>query len=151
MCKARLQKVVGDDQVSIKILGDTSAGPASPMRPDLLGAINQATEKIWPGVPVVPIMVMGATDGKYLRIAGIPTYGVQGFFFDRNDIRFHGRDERTERPIVLRRPSLPLRPGETPNQTVAGPVIQPCHSHCWLCSQAQTQAIRCGGIGTAVA
>ncbi len=92
--QSTLQKVVGDDQVSIKILGDTSAGPASPMRPDLLGAINQATEKIWPGVPVVPIMVMGATDGKYLRIAGIPTYGVQGFFFDRNDIRFHGRDER---------------------------------------------------------
>jgi acetylornithine deacetylase/succinyl-diaminopimelate desuccinylase-like protein len=92
--QSTLQKAVGDDQVSIKILGDTSAGPASPMRPDLLGAINQATEKIWPGVPVVPIMVMGATDGKYLRIAGIPTYGVQGFFFDRNDIRFHGRDER---------------------------------------------------------
>jgi acetylornithine deacetylase/succinyl-diaminopimelate desuccinylase-like protein len=92
--QSTLQKVVGDDQVSIKILSDTSAGPASPMRPDLLGAINQATEKIWPGVPTVPIMVMGATDGKYLRIAGIPTYGVQGFFFDRNDIRFHGRDER---------------------------------------------------------
>jgi acetylornithine deacetylase/succinyl-diaminopimelate desuccinylase-like protein len=92
--QSTLQKVVGDDQVSIKILGDTSAGPASPMRPDLLGAINQATEAIWPGVPTVPIMVMGATDGKYLRIAGIPTYGVQGFFFDRNDIRFHGRDER---------------------------------------------------------
>src|ERR1700722_16880325 len=80
--QSTLQKVVGDDQVSIKILGDTSAGPASPMRPDLLGAINQATEAIWPGVPTVPIMVMGATDGKYLRIAGIPTYGVQGFFFD---------------------------------------------------------------------
>jgi acetylornithine deacetylase/succinyl-diaminopimelate desuccinylase-like protein len=39
-------------------------------------------------------MVMGATDGRYLRAAGIPTYGIQGFFFDRNDIRFHGRDER---------------------------------------------------------
>jgi acetylornithine deacetylase/succinyl-diaminopimelate desuccinylase-like protein len=39
-------------------------------------------------------MVVGATDGRYLRAAGIPTYGVQGFFFDRDDIRFHGRDER---------------------------------------------------------
>jgi len=48
----------------------------------------------WPGVPVVPMMVMGATDGMYLREAGIPCYGIQGFFFDRNDIRFHGRDER---------------------------------------------------------
>jgi len=92
--QSTLQKVAGDDQVSIKILGDASAGPASPMRPDLLGAINRTTEKIWPGVPTVPMMVMGATDGKYLRIAGIPTYGVQGIFFDRNDIRFHGRDER---------------------------------------------------------
>jgi acetylornithine deacetylase/succinyl-diaminopimelate desuccinylase-like protein len=92
--QSTLQKVVADDQVSIKILGDASAGPASPMRPDLLGAINRATEKIWPGVPTVPMMVMGATDGKYLRIVGIPTYGVQGIFFDRNDIRFHGRDER---------------------------------------------------------
>jgi acetylornithine deacetylase/succinyl-diaminopimelate desuccinylase-like protein len=89
-----LQKVVADDQVSVKILGDVSAGPASPMSQDLLRAISETTNKIWPGVPTVPMMVMGATDGKYLRIAGIPTYGVQGFFFDRNDIRFHGRDER---------------------------------------------------------
>jgi acetylornithine deacetylase/succinyl-diaminopimelate desuccinylase-like protein len=39
-------------------------------------------------------MVPYATDGAYLRAAGIPTYGVQGFFMDRDDIRFHGRDER---------------------------------------------------------
>ena len=42
----------------------------------------------------VPIMVMGATDGRSLRAAGIPTYGIQGFFMDMDDIRFHGRDER---------------------------------------------------------
>jgi acetylornithine deacetylase/succinyl-diaminopimelate desuccinylase-like protein len=92
--QSTLQKVVADDQVSIKMLGEPNAGPASPLRPDLLKAVNSASGKSWPGVPVVPIMVMGATDGKYLRIAGIPTYGVQGFFFDRDDIRFHGRDER---------------------------------------------------------
>jgi acetylornithine deacetylase/succinyl-diaminopimelate desuccinylase-like protein len=39
-------------------------------------------------------MMTGATDGRYLRAIGIPTYGVQGFFMDRDDIRFHGRDER---------------------------------------------------------
>jgi acetylornithine deacetylase/succinyl-diaminopimelate desuccinylase-like protein len=49
---------------------------------------------MWPGVPTVPTMVMGATDGRYLRAAGIPTYGIQGFFMDMGDIRFHGRDER---------------------------------------------------------
>jgi acetylornithine deacetylase/succinyl-diaminopimelate desuccinylase-like protein len=92
--ESTLRKVIGDDQVSIKQLGDVRPGPASAMRPDLLNAVSKATDSIWPGVPVVPMMVMGATDGKYLRVAGIPTYGVQGFFFDRDDIRFHGRDER---------------------------------------------------------
>ena len=89
-----LRKVVGDDQVSISILGEPKNGPASPLRPDVLSAAKKASEAEWPGVPVVPIMVMGATDGKFLRLAGIPTYGIQGFFFDRDDIRFHGKDER---------------------------------------------------------
>jgi acetylornithine deacetylase/succinyl-diaminopimelate desuccinylase-like protein len=89
-----LQRVVADDQVIVKILGEPAPGPASAMRPDVLAAVSRATEALWPGVPVVPIMVMGATDGKAFRIAGIPTYGIQGIFFDRDDIRFHGRDER---------------------------------------------------------
>jgi acetylornithine deacetylase/succinyl-diaminopimelate desuccinylase-like protein len=89
-----LQKVVEDDQVNVKILGEPAPGPASALRPDMLAAVSHATDALWPGVPVVPIMVMGATDGKALRIAGIPTYGIQGIFFDRDDIRFHGRDER---------------------------------------------------------
>jgi acetylornithine deacetylase/succinyl-diaminopimelate desuccinylase-like protein len=89
-----LKQIVSDDEVSIKMTEEPLAGPASPIRPDLFKAINESSNKVFPGVPVVPMMVMGATDGKYLRIAGIPTYGVQGFFFDRTDIRFHGRDER---------------------------------------------------------
>jgi acetylornithine deacetylase/succinyl-diaminopimelate desuccinylase-like protein len=59
-----------------------------------MSAIRAVTQATWPGVPAVPMMVMGATDGLYLRAAGIPAYGVQGFFYDRDDIRFHGRDER---------------------------------------------------------
>ena len=89
-----LKQIVGDDEVNIKTTEEPLAGPASPIRADLFNAITESSNKVFPGVPVVPMMVMGATDGKYLRIAGIPTYGVQGFFLDRNDIRFHGRDER---------------------------------------------------------
>jgi acetylornithine deacetylase/succinyl-diaminopimelate desuccinylase-like protein len=89
-----LQKVVADDQVSVKQMGDFGKAAASPMRPDVLKAVTAVTNSLWPGVPTVPIMVMGATDGRYLRAAGIPTYGIQGFFMDRDDIRFHGRDER---------------------------------------------------------
>ncbi len=89
-----LKRVIGDDQVILAISGDVSKGPASPMRQDVLKAVSRLTDTLWPGVPAVPIMVMGATDGLYLRAIGIPTYGVQGFFMDRDDIRFHGRDER---------------------------------------------------------
>jgi acetylornithine deacetylase/succinyl-diaminopimelate desuccinylase-like protein len=92
--ESTLQKVVADDQVNIKVIGEAAEGPASAMRPDVLKAISQVTDALWPGVLVVPTMIMGATDGKYLRMAGIPTYGVQGIFIDRDDIRFHGRDER---------------------------------------------------------
>ena len=92
--QSTLRKIVADDQVNIKAAGEVSKGPASPMRPEVFKAVSRITDTLWPGVPTVPIMIMGATDGLYLRAAGIPTYGVQGFFMDRDDIRFHGRDER---------------------------------------------------------
>jgi acetylornithine deacetylase/succinyl-diaminopimelate desuccinylase-like protein len=89
-----LNKVFADDQVSMKSMGEFSRGPSSPLRPDVLDAATRISSKMWPGVTVVPNMVMGATDGRMLRVAGIPTYGIQGIFIDREDIRFHGRDER---------------------------------------------------------
>jgi acetylornithine deacetylase/succinyl-diaminopimelate desuccinylase-like protein len=92
--ESTLRSVVADDQVNVKLLHEPHPGPSSPLRPDLMDAARQLTDQLWPGVPVVPIMVMGATDGAYLRSAGIPCYGIQGFFMDRDDIRFHGRDER---------------------------------------------------------
>lgn len=91
---ATLERVVADEQVSIAIRGGVERAPSSPIREDLMDAVGAITNRLWPGVPAVPMMVMGATDGLYLRAAGIPTYGVQGFFYDRDDIRFHGRDER---------------------------------------------------------
>lgn len=92
--QSTLTKVLADNKVNLAILGEVSKGPASPMREDLFKAVSRLTDTLWPGVPTVPIMVMGATDGLYLRAIGMPTYGVQGFFMDRDDIRFHGRDER---------------------------------------------------------
>ena len=89
---ATLKKVVADDQVSITVTREMEAGPPSPMRPDLFRAASRITDSMWPGVLAIPTMVMGATDGLYLRRAGIPTYGVQGIFID--DFRAHGRDER---------------------------------------------------------
>ena len=94
--QSALQKIVADDQVVVKLLGDRAPEPGqpSPLRPDVLGAAQSVTGKLWPGVPVIPTMVMGGTDGRSTRKAGIPTYGIQGIFIDRDDVRFHGRDER---------------------------------------------------------
>jgi len=89
-----LNKEVADPEVKITSTRSNEGGVPSPLRPDVMKAVKSASEREFPGVPVVPILVTGATDGRMLRQAGIPTYGVQGFFFDRNDIRFHGRDER---------------------------------------------------------
>ena len=89
-----LKKVVADDQVAVTVDGEAVSSPSSPMNEDFVRAAKRVTDTIWPNVPVVPMMVMYATDGKYLRAAGIPTYGIQGIFQDRDDIRWHGRDER---------------------------------------------------------
>ena len=89
-----IRRAINDTAVHVVVDGTPRSGPASPMREDVLGAVRSLTTSMWPGVTAVPMMVMGATDGMYLRAAGIPTYGVQGFFYDRDDIRFHGRDER---------------------------------------------------------
>ena len=91
---AALRRVIADTAVAVIVNGAPRGAPPSPMRGDLLSAVSTVTTALWPGVPAVPMMVMGATDGAYLRAAGIPTYGVQGLFYDRDDIRFHGRDER---------------------------------------------------------
>ena len=91
---ATLKKVIADEQVVISIANQQDNAPASHLRPDLIHAMSRITDSMWPGVVVLPIMVTGATDGRFLRLSGIPTYGVQGFFIDRDNNRFHGRDER---------------------------------------------------------
>jgi acetylornithine deacetylase/succinyl-diaminopimelate desuccinylase-like protein len=70
------------------------ASEPSPMKPEVMNALERATTLMWPGVPVIPVMSTGATDGLYLRNSGIPTYGVSGFFENVDDTRAHGRDER---------------------------------------------------------
>jgi len=80
----------GSDGAALPVL----AVPPSPLLPELLTALERTLATMWPGVPVIPTMSTGATDGKYLRIAGIPTYGVSCMFFDMEDNRSHGKDER---------------------------------------------------------
>jgi acetylornithine deacetylase/succinyl-diaminopimelate desuccinylase-like protein len=88
-----LQGVVNDTAVAITVVSPAIQSPPSPLTPEVMGAIERVTKRLW-NVPVVPMMETGATDGLYFRNAGIPVYGVSGVFVDINDIRAHGRDER---------------------------------------------------------
>lgn len=89
-----LVRVLADPAISVRPLAAPRPSPPSPLRPDVVAAVEGATSALWPGVPVLPIMSTGATDGLYLRRAGIPVYGVSGLFDDIDDVRAHGRDER---------------------------------------------------------
>ena len=91
-----LRRAIADDAISLTPLSplDAVGSPASPLDPEVMRAMRATTEALWPGVPAVPFMLQGATDGKYLRRAGIPTYGLSGIADDNDDIRAHGKDER---------------------------------------------------------
>ena len=89
-----LARVVDDNQISVTpTLIDVSSKP-SPPTPEVVRAVERATAEFWPGIPVIPTMSAGATDGRFLRNAGIPTYGTSGLAGDINDVRSHGKDER---------------------------------------------------------
>jgi acetylornithine deacetylase/succinyl-diaminopimelate desuccinylase-like protein len=89
-----LVKVVGDPQIAISFVAEATPSRPSPLRPDVLEAVESLTRELYPGVIVVPVMSTGATDSLYLRNAEIPTYGIDGTFGDMEDVRAHGRDER---------------------------------------------------------
>ncbi len=91
---ATLRSVVADTLVTVTSLAVSARGPLSPLRKDLMETLERLTATMWPGVLVIPTMSTGASDGKSLRIAGIPVYGVSGMFTDIDDVRAHGRDER---------------------------------------------------------
>jgi acetylornithine deacetylase/succinyl-diaminopimelate desuccinylase-like protein len=89
-----LIRVLADKQIAVTRIAEPTPSSASPLKPEIMRPIEQITTQMWPGVPVIPTMSTGATDGLYLRNAGIPTYGVSGLFEDIDDFRAHGKDER---------------------------------------------------------
>ncbi len=90
----KLVAVLADPTIAVSFVDEATPSAPSPLKPDVMQAIESITKAMWPGVIVVPVMSPGATDGLYLRNAGIPTYGVKGIFHDVDDDRAHGKDER---------------------------------------------------------
>jgi acetylornithine deacetylase/succinyl-diaminopimelate desuccinylase-like protein len=92
--KATLERVLADDQIAVTQLGQPVLSAPSALHEEIMGKIEKLSQEFWPGAVVLPVMSAGATDGSYLRNAGIPTYGHSGLAGDINDVRAHGKDER---------------------------------------------------------
>ena len=93
---AKLVELAADPKVSVTTLNRrsevTKAPP--PLTPQIMGPIETMSAKIWPNVPIIPVLTAGATDGAFLTPVGIPTYGVTGMFGDPDGNGVHGLNER---------------------------------------------------------
>ena len=92
--KATLVQVLADDQIAVTQIGEPILSAPSALHAEIMGVVGKLSAEFWPGAPIVPTMSAGATDGSYLRNAGIPTYGHSGLAGDVDDVRVHGKDER---------------------------------------------------------
>ncbi|WP_426435693.1 M20/M25/M40 family metallo-hydrolase [Bradyrhizobium genosp. P] len=91
--QAQIERALDDKQIEVKG-GKAVLSPPSPLDEEIMGSIEKLSKEFWPDAAIVPVMSAGATDGLFLRNAGIPTYGHSGLAADVDDNRNHGKDER---------------------------------------------------------
>jgi acetylornithine deacetylase/succinyl-diaminopimelate desuccinylase-like protein len=87
-----LVRVIDDPKVAVTAGGNARTTKLIPLPTELRTHIERVTSELWPGLPVIPTMGTGATDGSRLRNAGIPTFGVAGQFYGESNA--HGMNER---------------------------------------------------------
>ncbi|GIL38885.1 M20/M25/M40 family metallo-hydrolase [Roseiterribacter gracilis] len=92
--RQQLIKVIADPTVEVTAIGAPGFNaPVPALTPKILGPATQVAAKLWPDVPLIPAMSTGATDGRYLNEAGIPTVGLSGMFHGPEGAGAHGLDE----------------------------------------------------------
>jgi acetylornithine deacetylase/succinyl-diaminopimelate desuccinylase-like protein len=89
-----LVRVLADPAIRVTVTEPGDPNPASAPTPQILARVGDAVHSMWPGLPVLPALNIGASDSVYTRGAGIPTYGLCSIFYDLDDDRAHGDDER---------------------------------------------------------
>ena len=89
-----LVTAIADAGVQVTTKDTPESSPVSEMRPDVMKAIAQVVHDKYPGVPVVPYLESGGTDGKVYRTAGIPTFASSGLFSKPSEMYAHGLNER---------------------------------------------------------
>jgi len=97
--KADLTKLFNDPQITIVDQERTHERPAaapSGLETDGFRALEHAQQKVFPGVPTIPIMQVGATDSAQLRVKGVQAYDIGTVMSNEDMKRVHGNDERVQ-------------------------------------------------------
>ena len=89
-----LERAVADSEVKVAIVRRRDGSTAPALTDEVMKPVRAAAAKLWPGVPVAPSMTAGATDGRFLMSAGIPTYGMSGMFAVPGEVNAHGLNEK---------------------------------------------------------
>jgi len=92
--RTQLEKLVADPRVAVTMLevrGPSS--PPPPLSPKIMGPFEKINAQYFPGVPVLPVLQAGATDGQFLNGVGIPTYGIEPLFVGPDLGHIHGLNE----------------------------------------------------------
>jgi acetylornithine deacetylase/succinyl-diaminopimelate desuccinylase-like protein len=83
-----------DPQILVDIVRRREGSSPPPLTRAIMAPVERAAARLWPGVPIVPGMTPGATDGRFLNTAGIPTYGMSGMFSVPGETNAHGLNEK---------------------------------------------------------
>ena len=102
--RQELIKIFNDPSLKVDFVTDAGmvmgkgdermSAPPPPVNTTVSGALDKVVGQLWPGLPIVPTMEPGASDSIYTVAAGIPSYGLNGFAIDQDDVRAHGMNER---------------------------------------------------------
>jgi acetylornithine deacetylase/succinyl-diaminopimelate desuccinylase-like protein len=93
--QAALVAAIGDPKVTVTPVPPVRPiAVPPPLDPKIIGPTEKLVAKYFPGVPLVPSMSTGATDGIFLEAIGIPVYGVPGGWGDPDGNGAHGLNER---------------------------------------------------------
>ena len=93
--QAALEAAIGNPAIKVEqtVRGKPIA-KQPPLDPKIIGPMERLAVKHFPGVPVIPAMSTGATDGLYFSAVGIPVYGIPGLWRDPDGNGTHGLNER---------------------------------------------------------
>jgi len=92
--KETLEKAISDPEVKVAIERRRDGSKAPELTEEIMKPVRDAAKKMWPGTPIAPLMTAGATDGRFLMNAGIPTYGMSGMFSTSGETNAHGLNEK---------------------------------------------------------